>query len=192
MIKSTHFFEILHEINSLTTDIAHYNKDLITLENYNIISRIDPSKLQNCFVDGCWKISYEHECRMGSCQKCCELNTWKMLTNSNKIKPKTISLSVPEQKTIILEMFHDFIDKQNRLNTIYDNYGTSQQIYDHLATMYETKTKTKPKAGIHIPCYRQPTELERQLMQEESDRQGRMRQKMNRNIAKCPTPARSE
>jgi hypothetical protein len=178
MIKSTHFFEILREINSLTTDIANYNKDLITLENYNIISRIDPSKLRNCFVDGYWKISYEHKCQLNLCQYCCELNTWDLLVKSNEIIGKIIDFSIPEQKIIILEMFHDFIDKQNRLNTIYDNYGTSQQIYDHLATMYETKTKTKPKAGIHIPCYRQPTEHERQLMQEESDRQGRMRQKM--------------
>lgn len=139
----SHLFEILREINSLTTYITdNHNTDILTTENYKIISASDPSKIMKCFDNG-WTLYGQCSCRMDSCQKCCELNTWKMLTTSNKIKAKIIGFSVPEQKIIILEIFHDFIDKQNRLNTIYEKYGTSQQIYDKLDKIYEEKTKPK-------------------------------------------------
>jgi hypothetical protein len=42
-------------------------------------------------------------------------------------------------KIMILEVFHDYIDKQNRLKYIYEKYGTSDQIYETLNKMYEAK-----------------------------------------------------
>jgi hypothetical protein len=139
----SHLFEILREINSLTTYITdNHNTDILTTENYKIISASDPSKIMKCFDNG-WTLYGQCSCRMDSCQKCCELNTWKMLTTSNKIKAKIIGFSVPEQKIIILEIFHDFIDKQNRLNAIYEKYGKPQEIYDKLDKIYEEKTKPK-------------------------------------------------
>jgi hypothetical protein len=139
-----HLFDILNEI-AVLEEYCDRNKSIFTPENYKIIQEHDPKKFTINNRTGQIDETTDYCKRVK--------NIWILTRRNGHKNLKGIPFNHPIFKVQMLELFHDYIDKQNRLKYIYETYGTADQIHETLNKNYEVRLNKleKPKPETPIP-----------------------------------------
>ena len=114
-------FNVLEELDEIIIYCDAF-KNICSPENYNIIQQTPTNKIHSMWCE-IRNIALALHGKYNSHHK-----LYEQFSNQG---------SIVKQKIMILEVFHNYTNKQNRLNYINKTYGTMEEIFGQLNKIYE-------------------------------------------------------